>query len=148
MNKQRILFICVHNSARSRMAEGFLNARCGDRFEARSAGLEAGKGVNPLAAEVMREIGIDITQHESQVVFDLWKAGGIYAYVVTVCHESEAEGCPVFPGPAQRLHWPFRDPSKFVGTWEEKLAQTRAVRDEIEAKIKEWCAQECAVETE
>lgn len=143
MSKARVLFICVHNSARSRMAEGLLNARCGDRFEATSAGLEPGRGVNPLAAEVMREIGIDITQHPSQAVFDLWKGGGVYAYVISVCHESEAVGCPIFPGPAKRLHWPFRDPSKFTGTQEEKLAQAREVREEIAAKIEQWCAQEC-----
>ncbi len=143
MSKPKVLFICVHNSARSRMAEGLLNARCGDDFEAQSAGLEAGTGVNPLAAAAMQEIGIDITQHASQVVFDVWKAGGVFAYVVTVCHESEAAGCPVFPGPTKRLHWPFADPSKFEGSSEEKLAQTRAVRDQIAARIEEWCAQEC-----
>ncbi len=143
MSKPKILFICVHNSARSRMAEGLVNARCGGAFAAQSAGLEAGRGVNPLAAAVMQEIGIDITQHASQVVFDVWKAGGVFAYAVTVCHESEAAGCPVFPGPTKRLHWPFADPSQFTGTWEEKLAQTRVVRDQIAAKIEEWCAQEC-----
>lgn len=146
MSKPKVLFICVHNSARSRMAEGLFNARCGDIFEAQSAGLEAGTGVNPLAAAAMQEIGIDITQRPSQVVFDVWKAGGVFAYVITVCHESEAGGCPVFPGPTKHLHWPFRDPSKFAGTWEEKLAQTRVVRDEIAAKIEEWCAQECLSE--
>lgn len=126
------------------MAEGFVNARCGGAFEAQSAGLEEGRGVNPLAAAAMQELDIDISQRPSQVVFDLWKAGGVFAYVITVCHESESEACPVFPGPIKRLHWPFRDPSKFTGTWEEKLAQTRVVRDEIAARVEEWCAQECA----
>ncbi len=126
------------------MAEGLLNARCGEHFAAQSAGLESGRGVNPLAAAAMDEIGIDISRHDSQVVFDLWKNGGVFAYAITVCHESEAGGCPVFPGPTKRLHWPFRDPSKFIGTWEEKLAETRAVRDEIAAKIEEWCAQQCS----
>lgn len=125
------------------MAEALLNARCGDFFEATSAGLEAGRRVNPLAEAVMKEIDLDITQRPSQVVFDLWRAGGVYTYVITVCHESEAEGCPIFPGPATRLHWPFRDPSKFEGTWEEKLAQTRVVRDEIAARIEEFCAAHC-----
>lgn len=143
MTKLKVLFICVHNSARSRMAEGLLNARCGGEFEAQSAGLEIGSGVNPLAAAAMQEIGIDITQHASQVVFDVWKAGGVFTYVITVCHESDAAGCPVFPGPTKHLHWPFRDPSKFTGTWEEKLAQTREVRDEIAAKIEEFCRCEC-----
>lgn len=107
MSKARVLFICVHNSARSRIAEGFMNDICGDFFEAQSAGLEAGRAVNPLAAEVMREINIDITQKPGQVVFDVWRNGPVFAYVITVCHESDAAGCPIFPGPATRLHWPF-----------------------------------------
>lgn len=142
MAKANVLFICVHNSARSRMAEGFLNARCGEFFEAQSAGLEPGT-MNPLAAEAMREVGIDVTQRPSQAVFDVWKSGPIFAYVITVCHESEAGGCPIFPGPTKRLHWSFPDPSKFTGTWEEELAQTRTVRDMIEAKIDAWCAEQC-----
>ena len=143
MTKPNILFICVHNSARSRMAEGLLNAKCGDFFEAQSAGLDAGTTVNPLAAEAMREIGIDITQKPSRVVFDVWKSGPVFAYVITVCHESEAGGCPIFPGPTKRLHWPFADPSTFTGTWEEKLAQTRAVRDQIATTIEQWCTEHC-----
>jgi arsenate reductase len=144
MTKSNVLFICVHNSARSRIAEGFLNARCSKFFDAQSAGLEQGRGVNPLAAEVMREVGIDISGKPSQEVFDVYKSGQLFAYVITVCSESEGEACPIFPGPAQRLHWPFDDPSSFTGTWEEKLAQTRRVRDEISAKIDAWCAEVCA----
>lgn len=125
------------------MAEGFVNARCGEFFEAQSAGLEEGRGVNPLAAEVMREIGIDITEKPAQAVFDVWRSGPVFAYVVTVCHESDAAGCPIFPGPAMRLHWPFEDPSSFTGTWEEKLARTRLVRDAIKATIEEWCGSVC-----
>lgn len=125
------------------MAEGFLKARCGQFFEAQSAGLEEGRGINPLAAEVMREVGIDITDKPAQLVFDVWCSGPVFAYVVTVCHESDAAGCPIFPGPAIRLHWPFEDPSSFSGTWEEKLEQTRAVRDAIEARIDEWCDSVC-----
>ena len=141
MSKASVLFICVHNSARSRMAEGLLNARCGGLFETQSAGLEGGRGVNPLAAAVMREIGIDISGKASQEVFDVYKSGQLFAYVITVCHESESSGCPVFPGPAKRLHWPFADPSSFTGTWEEKLEKTREVRDAIAARIEEWCAE-------
>lgn len=143
MSKANVLFICVHNSARSRMAEGFLNARCGEFFDAQSAGLMPGSGVNPLAAEVMREVQIDITRNKSQEVFDVFKSGRLFAYVVTVCHESEAAGCPIFPGPTKRLHWPFADPSSTTGAWEEKLEKTRAIRDEIEEKIQEWCAEVC-----
>ncbi len=143
MGKPKILFICVHNSARSRMAEGFVNELCGDCFEAQSAGLEAGRAVNPLAAEVMREVDIDISQKVGQVVFDVWRNGPVFTYVITVCHESDAQGCPIFPGPAIRLHWPFEDPASFTGTEEEKLAQTRVVRDAIKARIAEWCAANC-----
>lgn len=143
MNKCNVLFICVHNSARSRIAEGLLNARCGDFFEAQSAGLEKGRGVNPLAAEVMNEIGIDIGQKPSQEVFDVYCSGQLFAYVITVCHESDAVGCPIFPGPAKRLHWPFADPASFTGTQEEKLEKTREVREAIAAKIEEWCAEVC-----
>ncbi len=143
MNKPNVLFICVHNSARSRIAEGLLNARCGGFFEAQSAGLESGRGVNPLAAAVMQEIGIDISAKPSQEVFDVYKSGQLFAYVITVCSESEGAACPIFPGSAKRLHWPFPDPSSFTGTWEEKLEQTRAVREAIAAKIDAWCAEVC-----
>jgi arsenate reductase len=125
------------------MAEGFLNARCGDEFEAQSAGLETSRGVNPLAAGVMQEVGIDITERPPQEVFDVWRSGPVFAYVITVCHESDAHGCPIFPGPATRLHWPFPDPASFVGTQEEKLEQTRVVRAAIDAKIAEWCDEIC-----
>ena len=143
MNKTNVLFICVHNSARSRMAEALLNERCGDFFAAQSAGLESGRGVNPLAAAAMQEIGIDISGKPSQEVFDVYKSGQLFAYVITVCSESEGEGCPIFPGPTKRLHWPFRDPASFTGTREEKLEQTRKVRDDIAAKIEAWCAEVC-----
>src|SRR5215218_7834753 len=143
MNRSKILFICVHNSARSRIAEGIVNARCGEFFEAQSAGLECGQAVNPLAAAVMEEVGIEIASKPSQEVFDVYKSGQLFTYVITVCSESDAGGCPIFPGRTKRLHWPFADPSSFTGTWEEKLAQTRAVRDAITARIEEWCAEVC-----
>ncbi len=142
MSKSKILFICVHNSARSRIAEGFLNARCGELFEAQSAGLEPGD-VNPLAAEVMRELQIDVASKPSQVVFDVWSSGQIFAYVITVCSESEASGCPIFPGPTKRLYWSFPDPSRVTGTNEEKLAKVREIRDAIRARIEEWCGEAC-----
>ena len=142
MTKPNVLFICVHNSARSRMAEGFLNARCGNFFAAQSAGLEPGT-VNPHAAEVMRELGIDISTRPSQAVSDVWTRGTIFRYVISVCSESEAGGCPIFPGPTKRLHWSFPDPSKVEGSHEEKLAQVRAIRDMIQRRIEEWCAEVC-----
>ena len=144
MSKANVLFLCVHNSARSRMAEGFLNALCGEYFDAQSAGLERASNVNPLAAEVMQEIGIDISQKPGQEVFDVWRSGTVFAYVITVCQESEAGGCPVVPGPAERLHWPFPDPSKVEGSETEKLAQVREIRDMIRARVQAWCAEVCA----
>lgn len=141
--KKRVLFICVHNSARSQMAEAFLNLRCGEFFEAQSAGLEPGK-LNPIVVEALHEIGIEIAGKKTQSVFDVYKTGELFAYVVTVCHESEAAGCPIFPGVAQRLHWPFPDPSKAAGTREEKIEQTRQIRDSIRAKVEQFCDEYCA----
>ncbi len=139
--KKKILFVCVHNSARSQMAAALVNQQCGDKFEAQSAGLEPGT-LNPLVVEALRELGIDISGNTTQRAFDVWKAGTFFQYVVTVCSEAEAEGCPIFPGVATRLHWPFDDPSKFTGNHEERLAQTRRVRDSIRAKIKTFCAEQ------
>jgi len=143
MNKKKILFVCIHNSARSQMAEAFLNQKCGREFEAHSAGLEAGK-LNPVVVEVMKEIGIDISQNQTKAVSDFLKSTQSFAYVVTVCDEASAERCPVFPGITQRLHWSFPDPSSLPGTYEEKLAATRKIRDAIKARIEEWCAKTCA----
>jgi arsenate reductase len=139
--KKKVLFICVHNSARSQMAATLLNKRCGDFFEAESAGLEPGK-LNPLAVEVLGEVGIDISKNKTQAVFDVFKSGQLFAYVITVCDESEAEACPIFPGVTSRLHWSFSDPSKFTGTPEDKLKQTRGVRDQIDNQIRRFCAEQ------
>ena len=143
--KQKVLFICVHNSARSQMAEAFLNEICGDYFEAHSAGLEPGR-LNPLAVEAMCEIGIDISQEQTQSVFDVFTSGKLFSYVITVCDETSAERCPIFPGVARRLHWSFRDPSALRGTHEERLAGTRKIRDEIRARTEMWCDETCTVQ--
>ncbi|OGW27437.1 MAG: arsenate reductase [Nitrospirae bacterium GWC2_42_7] len=137
MEKQKVLFVCVHNSARSQMAEAFLNLLAGDRFEAESAGLEPGS-LNPLAVEVMKEIGIDISQNKVKGVFDFIKSGKLFSYVITVCDETARDSCPVFPGYAKRLHWSFQDPSGLEGTYEERLEKTRQIRDEIKTRIEEW----------
>ncbi|MEP6699406.1 MAG: arsenate reductase ArsC, partial [Verrucomicrobiota bacterium] len=139
---RKILFLCVHNSARSQMAAALMNKHCGAVFEAKSAGLEPGT-LNLLAVEVLREIGIDISQNETQRVFAVWKSGELFQYVITVCSEAEAQGCPIFPGPATRLHWPFDDPSKLTGTQEEKMAGTRAILKKIDDAVQEFCAKEC-----
>jgi arsenate reductase (thioredoxin) len=138
--KKKVLFICVHNSARSQMAAALLSKRCGDFFEAHSAGLEPGT-LNPLAVQVLREIDIDISKNKTQAVFDVFKSGELFAYVITVCDESEAKGCPIFPGVTTRLHWSFPDPSKFDGTTEEKMRETRRVRDKIDDQIRRFCAE-------
>src|SRR5919108_1466282 len=130
--KQKVLFICVHNSARSQIAEAFLDDICGDQFEAHSAGLEPGT-LNPLAVETMREIGIDISQKKTQSVFDVFKSGELFAYVITVCDETSAERCPAFPGVTRRVHWSFPDPSTLRGTYKQRLAGTRKIRDQIRA---------------
>ena len=140
--KKRVLFICIHNSARSQMAEAFLNQICGDEFEAHSAGLEPGR-LNPIVVEAMQEIGIDISGNQTKAVFDMYKSGTLFHHVVTVCDEASAERCPIFPGVASRLHWGFPDPSSFQGTREQKLAKTREVRDTIKLKIEQWCSEIC-----
>ena len=141
--KKKVLFVCIHNSARSQMAEAFLNQICGDSFEAHSAGLEPGK-LNPVVVEAMQEIGIDISGNQTKAVFDFIKSGKMFAYVITVCDEASAERCPIFPGITTRLHWSFPDPSAFQGAHEEKLARTREIRDMIKAKIESWCAEVCS----
>ena len=144
--KKRVLFVCIHNSARSQMAEAFLNQICGDEFEAHSAGLEPGK-LNPVVVEAMREVGMDISGNATKGVFDYIKKGTMFSHVITVCDEASAERCPTFVGVTKRLHWSFPDPSGFQGTPEEKLAGTRTVRDTIKAKIESWCAEVCPTAT-
>jgi arsenate reductase len=135
--RDKVLFICVHNSARSQMAEAFLKQMAGNRFEVESAGLEPGR-LNPLAVEVMKEIGIDISGNRTKSASDFFKEGKLYTYVITVCDETSAEQCPFFPGITTRLHWSFADPSGFTGTQEEKLEKTRQVREAIREKIESW----------
>jgi len=137
MEKTRVLFICVHNSARSQMAEAFLNQFAGDHFAAESAGLEPGV-LNPLVVKAMGEIGIDISAKATRSAFDLLRQGNWYGWVITVCDESQAERCPIFPGAGKRSHWSFPDPANFAGSEEEKMEQVRRLRDRIAAKVKEW----------
>ena len=138
---KRVLFICIHNSARSQMAAAFLKEIGGERFEVESAGLEPGK-LNPLAVEAMRLAGIDIGKNGTQSVFELFKAGRRFQYVISVCDEASAERCPIFPGITTRLNWSFADPSAFTGTDQERLAKTIAVREEIRERIRHWVDEE------
>lgn len=125
------------------MAEAWLNELCGDQFEAHSAGLEPGR-LNPFAVTAMAEVGIDISRKGTRSVFEMFRAGKIFAYVITVCDEASAERCPIFPGVTKREHWSFPDPSAVTGSDEEKLAEARRVRDLIKAKMEAWCAERCA----
>lgn len=136
-DKKRVLFICVHNSARSQMAEALLKNMAGDRFEVSSAGLEPGT-LNPLAVRAMAEMGIDISHNKTKSAQALAEAGEPFDYVITVCDESQAEQCPFFPGPARRFHWSLPDPSALTGTQDEKIAETIAIRDQIKARVDEF----------
>ena len=138
-HRPTVLFICVHNSGRSQMSEAFLKHYAGDRFDGQSAGLEPGE-LNPLVVEAMAEIGIDISQNKTKSVFDIWKSGALFQYVIAVCDAESAEKCPIFPGPTTRLHWSFPDPSRVTGTPEQKLQKVRHIRDEIASRIQDWLA--------
>jgi arsenate reductase len=137
-----VLFVCIHNSARSQMAEAFLNRVCPESYQAHSAGLEPGT-LNPLVVEAMREIGIDLSRNRTKSVDEMLSEGPTFSHVVTVCDEASAERCPVFPGGGQRLHWGFPDPSALTGTHEDKMERVREIRDRIEAQVRDWCASVC-----
>lgn len=140
MDKQRVLFLCTGNSARSQIAEAFLRKYGSDRFEVHSAGLEP-KGLNPFTVKVMQEIGIDVSGQTSKGV-DTYLGKTLFQYLVTVCDDAD-KNCPtVWPGVGNRMHWSFQDPATAEGTEEEKLAKFREVRDLIEVKIKEWLAEQ------
>ena len=136
-DKTKVLFVCVHNSARSQMAEALLNHIAGDRYIAQRAGLEPGT-LNSLAVEVMRETGIDISQHKTKDVFEFFKKGALFNYVVTVCDGAQAERCPIFPGHTQRVHCSFPDPAALTGSYTEQLEKTREIRDRIKAWLVQW----------
>lgn len=136
MSKQRVLFLCTGNSARSQMAEAFLRKYAGNTFEAHSAGVEP-KGINPLTVHVMQEVGVDISKQTSKGI-ETYLGKMLFQYLVTVCDDAD-KNCPAaWPGVNIRLHWSFEDPARFEGTEAEKLAKFREVRDQIEKKVKEW----------
>lgn len=139
MSKSRVLFICTHNSARSQMAEAYLNQMAPDRFQASSAGLEP-TAVNPLVIEAMAEEGLDLSGKGTTSVFDLFRTGELFDYVVTVCDEAGEAGCPVFPGVTHRLRLPFPDPAMAQGSHEEQMAQVRGIRDAIKGKLVEFAS--------
>lgn len=132
----RVLFLCTGNSARSQMAEAFLRKYGGEQFEAFSAGLEP-RPIHPLTVQVMQESGIDISRQHSKGV-EIYLGKMLFHYLITVCDKAE-QNCPTnWPGVNQRLHWSFEDPAAFEGSEEEKLEKFRAIRDQIERRIKEW----------
>lgn len=137
MEKKRVMFICIHNSGRSQMGEAFLRHYAGNRFEVFSAGIEQGS-MNPLVVKAMAEIGIGMEGQYAKKAQDFVDRGEHFDYVITVCDESNAERCPMFPGKHKRMHWGFPDPSALKGTEEEKLAGIRPIRDEIGKMVKAW----------
>lgn len=136
-DKVKVLFVCVHNSARSQMAEEYLKKYGKDRFNVESAGFEPG-AINPYVIRSLAEEGIDIAGKQTRSVFDLYKAGKIYTYVITVCSREAEENCPIFPGITERLNWPFPDPSQFTGSDEEIMTEVRKVREMIKERVKEF----------
>ncbi len=136
MDRRQVLFVCVHNSARSQMAEGMLRAWAGDRFEVASGGSEASQ-VRPEAIKVMRELGIDISGHESKTIDRFM--GQPWDWLIPVCEEA-CEACPYVPGAKAVLRWSFDDPSAASGTQEERLATFRRVRDEIASQVRAFVA--------
>jgi|UniRef100_A0A7C4KKW3 arsenate reductase len=138
--KKRVLFLCTGNSARSQMAEAFLRRYAGDFFEVHSAGFEP-RGIHPLTIKVMEEVGFDLSGHSSKGV-ERYLGKTLVQILITVCDKAE-KNCPtVWPGVTQRLHWSFEDPGAFEGSDAEKLARFRAVRDEMDRKIRAWLAEQ------
>ena len=138
-NKTKVLFICVHNSARSQVAEEYLRKIASDTFKVESAGLEPGT-LNPYVVEALKMDGIDISTKKTKSVIDLHKEGKLYDYVITVCSRDVEEKCPIFPGVSKRLNWPFPDPERFNGSKEEILEQVIELRDVIREMIIQFVA--------
>jgi arsenate reductase (thioredoxin) len=132
----RVLFICIHNSARSQMAETYLNALGQGKFVAESAGLEAGK-LNPIAVKAMAEVGYDISQNQTKSVFDFFQQGKRYEVVVKVCDALNGQRCPIFPSTKVSLNWDLPDPSQLAGSEAEKLKAIRPIRDLIKIKVEQ-----------
>ncbi len=135
--KQRVLFVCTGNSARSQMAEGLMRHLAGDRFEVASAGTHP-SFVRPEAIAVMRELGVDISGHRSKSLDEFLEQP--FDFVITVCDQAR-QSCPVFPGPARRIHWSLEDPAAAQGSEQERLAVFRRVRDELNERIRAFLAE-------
>jgi len=138
--RERVLFVCTHNSARSQMAQGWLRTLGGARFEAESAGTEATR-VHPLAIRAMAELGVLLDGHTSKTL-DRFRDQR-WDWVITVCDDAN-ERCPLFPGAARREHWSFDDPSRASGSDDERLVTFRKVRDQIRARLDAWLARQAS----
>lgn len=136
--KKRVLILCTGNSCRSQMAEGIATHLFSDQYEVFSAGTHPST-VNPNAIEVMKELNIDISNYRSKNLLEFIDQQ--FDYIMTVCGNAD-QACPVFPGPAKRIHWGFSDPVHATGTKEEILSEFRKVRDDIDQKFKkDWLNQ-------
>jgi arsenate reductase len=139
--KKKVLFVCVHNSARSQMAEEYLRKLGDSDFEVESAGFEP-TIVNPLVVQVMNEEGINLSGKSTKNVYDLLRASRFFGYVITVCDRAKERECPVFPGMGYRAHWDLEDPETFTGTEQERLDKVRALRDRIKILVTEFIAEQ------
>lgn len=135
----KVLFVCIHNSARSQMAEAYLKTIGGPDFEVESAGFEP-TAINPLVVEVMQEDGLDLSAKSTQSVFDLFKQGRVFTHVITVCDDSQESKCPIYPGMTHRLHLPFPDPGQLTGSHQEQLEQARKIRDSVKTAVVDFIA--------
>ena len=136
MTKMQVLILCTGNSARSQMAEGLLRMMAGNKMTVFSAGSKPSV-VNPLAITAMQQRNIDISGYRSKHLNEFLQQS--FDYVITVC-DNAAETCPVFPGPARRVHWSFPDPAAIIGSEADKLAAFIGVRDDLEKTLAEWVA--------
>lgn len=132
--KRKVLFLCTGNSARSQMAEGWLRHLGGELFDVASAGTNP-VGLNPLAVQVMNEVGIDLASHRSKHIDEF--SDQTFDFVITVCDHAK-ETCPFFPNAQTLLHWSFEDPAAIEGSYEETLAGFRRIRDAIGQTIRQW----------
>jgi len=138
MEKIKVLFVCVRNSARSQMAEAFLKVFGSEKFHVESAGLEAGQ-INQLTMDAMREMGIDISNNTTKSVFSLYQQGRLFNYIISLCDEGSLQGCPLYPHHiVKHIVWPFEDPECFTGTYEERLEKTKVVGDQIRKEVEKF----------
>lgn len=135
MRPLKVLFVCVHNSFRSQLAQAVAQKRFESRIQVLSAGLDSSRPIHPLAIQVGLEHGYDLSSHTVTDVFDLYKEGHTFDYVIAVCSKEAYERCPIFPGVHQRLHWPLDDPSSMEVSEEERVYLTHKLIEQLEVKI-------------